>query len=119
MDQEDEEESLLGFVRPRGQDKWTDSDRPGHQLFQSGRLSLAMGLDGASNDAKEEEEESPEVVLLGRLCSSTGSANYVSCCWAHWSSKAGVDASVAAAAAAATVDEAAAAAAAWNCASVV
>ena len=111
MDQEDEEASLLGFVRPRGQDKWTDSDRPGHLLFQSGRSSLAMGLDDVSN-AVEEEEESPEVALLGRLCSSTGSAKIVSCCWAHWSTKAGADAAVAAAAAAATVDEAAAAAAA-------
>ena len=112
MDQEDEEASLLGFVRPRGQDKWTDSDRPGRSLFQSGRSSLAMGLDDVSNAVEEEEEESPEVALLGRLCSSTGSAKIVSCCWAHWSTKAGVDADVAAAAAAATVDEAAAAAAA-------
>ena len=56
------------------------------------------------------------MVLPGHLGLSTGLANLVSCCWAHWS-KAAVDDAAAAAVAAATVDEAAAAAAASNCGS--
>ena len=74
MDQEDEEASLLEFVRPRGQDKWTDSGHLGHPLFQSGRSSLAMGLDDASNAEEEEEEESPEVALQERLYWSMAAA---------------------------------------------
>ena len=68
-----------------------------------------MGLVDVSGVSKVEEY--PEVVLPAHLGWSTGLAKSVSCCWAHWSLKAGGDAD-AAAAAAATVDEAAAAAAA-------
>ena len=112
MDQEDEERRLLGFLRPQDQGRWRDWDHPGCSPFRLGQLSLGTDLVDVSSVSKEEEEEEyPGVVLPGHLGWSTGLANLVSCCWAHWSKEAVGDAA-AAAAAAATVDEAAAAAAA-------
>ena len=104
-------------ARPLDPDKWTSLGHPERQPFQSDLSSPGKALVDVSSVLKaEEEEEYPGVVLPGHLGLSTGLANLVSCCWAHWS-KAVVDDAAAAAAAAATVDEAAAAAAASNCGS--
>ena len=112
MDQEGKEESLRGFARPLDRDKWKGLDHQGCLLFRLGRSFPVTDPVDVSNAEEEEEEESPEWVLLGRPDWSTGLARIVSDCWARWSSKvvAGA-AAVAAGEAAATADEAAAAAA--------
>ena len=112
------EEHPRESARPLDPDKWTSLGHPERQPFQSDLSSPGKALVDVSSVSKaEEEEEYPGVVLPGHLGWSTGLANPVSCCWAHWSLAAVDDDAAAAAAAAATVDEAAAAAAASNCGS--